>query len=208
VAYPTLEALIEASTILTEDTVDVSTLREASIAAVEEYTGQSFDSVAGSLYVDARGGNVIFLPQRLETLTGVSYAGVTWVEPDVYLSPRHDELRIVMPGYYNYYERTMREVSGELYPRWPSGRVEIVGVWGWETCPEPVEVAIRYDMEDAAQADANELSPTITAFRAMGLRDISQGNLRATIGQPGLLSPRATRLLAGYQWYGPGGELV
>jgi hypothetical protein len=45
-------------------------------------------------------------------------------------------------------------------------------------------------------------------MRSLGIRDVSQGNLRLNIGDAAMLSPRAVRLLHGLVWHGAGGELV
>ena len=64
------------------------------------------------------------------------------------------------------------------------------------------------DMEDTALADANDLAPTIRAYRELGLRGISQGNLNASFGSVPGLSPRVVRLLTPYTWLGPQGALA
>lgn len=208
-AYPTASQLVVASGVpeLTgASDSDVLSLRTAAIAAVEEFTGQSFDSEEATLSVPV-GGSVAFLPRRLARLDTIAGAGGLSAS-DVALDGRGD--RIVLRDWRwtsNAYERALREVSGELSPE--LGRaLSITGLWGWEDCPDAVADAIRCDMEDQARADANDLSPTVAAMRALGVRDVSQGNLRLNIGEASMLSPRAVRLLTGYVWHGAGGELV
>jgi len=209
VAYPTATALVDASGVpelrgASDD--DVTALRSAAIAAVEEFTGQSFDSFEGTLSVHAS-GSVAFLPRRLERLDSIDGAG-SLTDADLALDDRGDRITVRDWRWTsNAYERALRDLAGETSPTLGDD-VQITGLWGWSECPAEVATAIRYDMEDQARADANDLSPTVAAMRSLGIRDVSQGNLRLNIGDAAMLSPRAVRLLHGLVWHGAGGELV
>ena len=182
-------------------------LLSAAIQAVEEYTGQSFTAWTGTLTVPASRGRVLFLPRRLERLDVIANAGAL-TAADVTLAPTFDRLALNdWRASSTAYERLLRSVSGEENLDWGVAP-DVTGLWGWSATPDDVATAIRFDMEDAARADANDLSSTVAAFRALGLRDASQGNLRLTIGDPSVLSPRAERMLRGFIFYGAGGELV
>jgi hypothetical protein len=215
-AYPTLDAVL-ADTEVPELTGASGPSQEAlylaAIQAIEEFTGQSFADEDTTLDVDAAGGRVIFLPRRLETLLSIDGS----VPPtDIALSPAGDRLTVPHRRAWGYYEKTMRELSHETDPGFARGSVAITGTWGWTVAPPAVAMALRLDMEDNARADANDLSGTVAGLRAMGLRSISQGNLSLAWGGSGdasgggaaVVTPRAARLLTGFVWYGPGGELV
>jgi hypothetical protein len=214
-AYPTAADLVAESNVdeLTGLTLpEQEQLWRSSISAVEEFTGQAFLLESGETkYIDGPGGRTLFLPKRLDSLTDLSVTGSGLSLDDVYLSEKHDQL-IVLPtaGIGNYYEQALRDLDGNLPLnfRFGVGTVQVTGDWGWSVVPETVRDAIRIDMEDQALADANALSDTVRSVRALGLRDISQGNLAAGIGLSSGISLRAQRLLAPYVWLGPIGVVV
>jgi hypothetical protein len=213
-AYPTTAALVAASTNPTLRALDAAQqdgLRAASIAAIEEYTGQKFDTVTETRVIDGSGNRELLLPARLISFTAISVNG--YLIPSADLQLRSDGGRIAWKGAIggNYYSRTLADLDDDAINTFPyeAGSVSITGTWGWASPPSAVETAIRYDMEDQAEADANALSSTLTAYRRMGLRDISQGNLRASIAvTPPPISPRAASLLDPYIWQGEIGRVV
>jgi hypothetical protein len=208
--YPTVEALVSASgvtelTALPADAQDA--LRSSSIAAIEEFCGQAFDLEQGVVkHIDGQGANQLFLPRRLDALTAVLINGVN-VLGAVALSDSRSRLHYTGMGVFGYYEQAMADVSGE---RFPTGfdNVTVSGDWGWPECPEPVAVALRFDMEDTARADTNQLSATVAAYRKLGIRDVSQGPLSVDVlGVPGL-TPRVQQLLRPFIWQGEVGALA
>lgn len=214
-AYPSADDLVVATNIdelinLTPEEQDQ--LRRASIAAVEEFTNQSFVPLADTeLTVDGTGTKTLFLPKRLETLTELTVTGSGLTATDVNLASNGDKITVsAMAGIGNYYEKVMRDFDGNRPLRFTYGvgTVQILGDWGWADCPQDVADAILLDMEDQALADANQLSDTIRAARVLGLRDISQGNLRAAIDFTPALSRQVQRLLLPYIWIGQVGSTV
>lgn len=219
--YPTTEDLVGASTVaaLTEaDEAEQDRLRRSSIAAVEDFCRQSFDNWEGAKVVEGSGERQLFLPRRLSSLTALVVARTSLVAADVTLTEDHDALELLPTAGLgaNYYERASRAADAQLgYDvdrqfTFGYGTVTITGIWGWDDdeFPDLVFDAIRTDMEDTALVDGNKLTPTIRQYRHMGVRDISQGNMRAAIsGAPGL-SADAQQLLAGLIWEGPLGALA
>lgn len=215
--YPTTEELVAASTITELTTLsetEQDALRESSINAIEEFCNQSFmyepDS---SYYVDGAGTGVLYLPRRIVTLTAITIPDSSISLSDILINDLRDRL-FLQPGNNpltnNYYSAAIRELSGSWPMRFTygTGNILIEGDFGWSAVPAPVKVAIRKDMEDTALADANGLSNTARAFRKMGMRDVSQGNLRATVTGAWGLSPEVMGLLDRYVWIGPLGSVA
>jgi hypothetical protein len=207
--YPTTEELVGESSVteLTEATEDDQDLwRDEAIGAVEYFTGQSFEAWTGTLTVDGRAGDVIYLPRRLDSMSGFAVAGASWPLESVALGDDHDRIFRLAAYAPNYYVQAIRSISGYVERGFETGRasVAITGTWGWVTVPRAVRRAIRLDMEDAALAEANGLAGTVRAYRKLGLKGISQGNLRADVGDAPALSPRVARLLGPYAWQGIG----
>lgn len=209
-AYPTRDALVQASTVealysLTPAQLDG--LRSTSIASIEEFCGQRFIPEVKTVTVDGGGGEVIYLPQRLAALTGIVLRGSALALGDVALSDRRDRLHVVGFAGMSWLQRAEWEAEGQPR-RFPSGYsdVALTGTWGWLDAefPAPVGDAIRLDMEDQALADRNELGASVRAFRALGLESIQQGGLTASIVAPALLSPRVQRLLRPFRWQAVG----
>jgi hypothetical protein len=214
VAYPTVEELVAASSVeefLSMEDADKAALRIAAISGIESFCNQSFALTEDlDVLLDGAGGSVVFLPRRIETLAAVELDGTALTLSDVVIGAERDRLTLKRTGS-TYYERALRAVQDVPdSPRWPSGTdsVKLTGDFGWATCPENVATAIRYECEDTARADANDLATTVAAYRKLGLTAISQGNLSATLGQPVLLTPRAERLLLDYRWIGEAGVLI
>lgn len=214
-AYPSTAELVAESSVseLTSLTSgEQDQLRRASIAAIEEFTGQRFELEADvTRNVDGTGTKSLYLPKRLESLAVLTVTGSGLTASDVTLSENHDKLTVrADAGIGNYYERVMREFDGNLPLRFAfgTGTVQITGDWGWPDCPQDVFDALRIDMEDQALSDANALSDTIRSARALGLRDISQGNLSAAIDYVPSVSAKVQRLLLPYIWLGPVGAVI
>jgi hypothetical protein len=214
-SYPAADDLVILSNIdelINLEPEEQEQLRRSSIAAVEEYTNQSFEALEDAeLAVDGTGTKTLFLPKRLETLSELTVSGSGLTATDVILPASKDRLIVsAAAGIGNYYEKVMRDFDGNQPLRFTYGvgTVQISGDWGWDECPQDVADAILLDMEDQALADANQLSDTIRAARVLGLRDISQGNLRAAIDFTPSLSIQAQRLLLPYIWIGQVGATV
>lgn len=211
-SYPTTAELVAASSVSELTSLDATqqdSLRVASIAAVEEFCGQSFEAEVKTLTLDGQGSNALYLPERLAVLNDLALRGYSLGADSFVLSSRRDRISLSLTGGLGYYEQAMAEVSREKFPV-GIGTVSITGTWGWLDAefPAVVAVALRYDMEDTARADANGLAPTIYAFRKLGLRTISQGNLNADMQGSTGLTPRVTDILAPYVWQGNLGALV
>lgn len=187
-------------------------LYNSSIVAVEEFCNQTFDYFpAIDKVLDGTGTDVLYLPQRLETVSELLVEGSGLEIGDVALSEEHDRLYVraaaTTPSYYT---QAIRDIEGNppLVFVFGTENIAISGDWGWFSVPANVLRAIRRDMEDTALADQNALSSSIRAFRKLGLRDISQGNLRADIAGAWGLSPEVMVLLTRYVWQGPVGITI
>lgn len=209
--YPSTADLVadsEVTELTSLSAVEQDALREMAIQAVERFCGQSFTLYEGSLTVDGSGARELFAPRRIETLTDLEVKGTSIDLTDVLVSPEGDRLHFEQYAT-SYAVAAMREHWHDTRTfRAGSGTVILTGTFGWSVVPQAVVLAIRIEMEDQAQADANKLAGTVAAFRRLGLRNIAQGNLRADIGNPSDLSPRSAKLLAKYVWTGPGGYLA
>src|SRR5262245_54429925 len=194
-SYPTApelvaESNIPALTTLTPD--EQQELYELSVSAIEEFCGQTFDYEANATkLLDGPGSDVMFLPKRLEALDSLYIINSTLDVGDVTLSPNKDRLEVItgLGAQRNFYSWALLSFEDTLTFNFAYGlsNVEVGGDWGWQTFPTPVRTAIRTDMEDTALADTNLLNQTVRSYRKMGMRDISQGNLRAAVNfAPGL----------------------
>lgn len=213
--YPSFAELVAESSIDALSTLpdeDQEVLYLAARYAIEEYTGQSFDyNAAETRVLDGPGGRKLRLPWRLETLTTLVVSNSALTEDDVTLTSEHDALLVSADaGVQTYYQRAMMEVQG-----WPSlgftpgvGTVSLTGDWGWASFPQAIRTALRLDMEDQALADTNALGESIRAFRALGLRNVQQGNLTAQVLATNSLSDRVVRLVTPYCWTGQVGVVV
>lgn len=208
--YPSVGELVAESTVtaLTSLSADQQEdLYELSVNAVEEFCGQKFDYEPGvSHVISGSGSDVLYLPKRLGVLTSLYITNSALTMSDVILQPPYDRL-VVKPdvvGSMNYYEQALVafEENVSFTFTYDENNVTITGDWGWEIFPNAVRTALRRDMEDTALADANALSDSIRAFRKLGLRDVSQGNLRTSIEGAGGLAPEITLLLSPYVWEG------
>lgn len=209
--YPSLADLLEdASDELAGLTASAQAmLRAEAIAGVERYCGQRFLPRVGTLIVDGTGASELYLPERVEALTGVLVKGSDLDLSQVEVSEDGARLHFAAVGT-GYYEQAMQSVAGRDSRtfRAGAGTVILTGTFGWATLPAEVERAIRVEMEEQAAADASALSGIVSSARRLGLKNVSQGNLRADIGDPSMLAPRAAALLSGYVWHGLGGYLL
>ncbi len=210
-AYPTTAALVAESNVdeLTGmDPAEQDLLRELAIAAIEDFTGQEFLPTVGDLVMDGGGGREVFPPKRVEALTGVVVKGTDIDLSDVVVDPVGNRIHF-LPLSASYAVQAMRESSFDTRTfRAGSGTVVLTGTFGWTTVPRLVAIALRKEMEAQARADKSGLSGIVASARALGLRDVSQGNLRVSLGDPSRLSPDAARLLGKFVWTGPGGHLA
>lgn len=183
-------------------------LRDVAIESIEQFCGQRFEMYEGELVVDGSGARELFAPQRIVELTAIIVKGTSLDLTDIVVSPEGDRIHFAAWNT-SYAVAAMRETAYDSRTfRAGTGMVVLTGIFGWPAVPAAVAQAIRIEMEEQALADANPLSGTVATFRRLGLRNISQGNLRANIGNPAEVSPRAARLLAKYVWTGAGGQLV
>lgn len=213
--YPSTAELVAASSndsleALTEPEQDA--LRAAAIRAVEAFCRQTFvaegtelDPVMRSL--DGSGADRLYLPKRLAVLTDLSIDGAIWnVDSDVVLAEDGTHIAMVSPAVSGSWVTNVRRRVGDPGPIFYSGAHNVIvgGVWGW-TDDEweagtlaPVATAIRFDMEDQAEGDANALASTIRSYRNLGVEAIEQGGLSAAL-RPGesTISRRAQRELIG-----------
>jgi hypothetical protein len=215
-AYPTAAELVAESNIpaLTELSPEQQEdLYVQSVAAIEEFCGQTFDFVPDAEFtLSGSGTDVLYLPKRLEVVASLVVEGSALSAADVYLDTSFDRL-VVKPnvtGSWNYYEQALYELSDSLPMifAYDEDNVTILGDWGWSVFPEVVHIALRKDMEDTALADTNLLSQTIRSYRKFGMRDISQGNLRASFGFAPGLGDDVINMLQPYVWLGQVGYMV
>lgn len=218
--YPTAAELVAASDIdalggLSADQQE--SLRLASISAVEEFVGQSFDSAVGTEVLDGQGANYIYLPRRLTRLDSLVMRDASFPVVDWQISNDGSRLSLKPIAGLGYYEQALMEVSGQHLPA-GIGNISVTGLWGWDAVPETIKLALRLDMEDQALADANGLALTVRGVSKLGLRGVSQGNLSLQIGSGGSrtgpavpgahLSARVLMLLRPYIWQGQIGALA
>lgn len=214
-AYPTLAELVDASSVdalINSSDEDAAVLRRSAINEIELYTNQKFElEAAATKLLDGTGGRNLVLPKRLAALTTLTVSGSALTAADVVLNADYSILTVPpLAGINGYYEQAMRELEGHPSFAFTFGShtVTVTGDWGWATPPQDVIDAIRLDMEDQALADANSLSDTVRSYRGLGMLDVAQGNLRATVTGAPSLSARVIRLIAPYIWEGPVGALV
>lgn len=210
--YPTRAALVAQSTVdeltgLTADQQDG--IYAAAIAAVESFCRQSFGAaVVEEKLLDGSGGDVLYLPVRLESATAVSVEGSSLSIEDVAIGDDHDRL-ILSPPVGNYYTRALMDGPECRRFRWGRRNVRVNGTWGWTDSPAAIDQAVRFDMEDTARADANGLTSTIMSYRKLGVKSIRQGSLSADLYETAAdLSDRASALAKNFVWEGPIGVLV
>ena len=215
--YPTTDALVAASTVdeLTDLSADEQdALRIAAITAIEQHTRQVFEPRIETRIVNGTTHDVLRLPARLEAATAVLVHG-TALDADAYrldVTDNTGTLTRISEHVGNYAVRALHDAMGYKPRRawdYGTGGVSITGTWGWSVVPPAIVTALRLDMEDQAVADANGLASTVRAYAKLGLKNISQGNLRADFADaPPSLSPRVMRLLDRYVWQAMPGRLV
>lgn len=214
-AYPDLADLLADSDVdaLNESTpAEQATYRRLAISAVERYTGQKFEPFVGTINVPGSGGDTLFLPRRVEAITVVAMNGNPLDMTNFALSDDGDAIRWV-PASTHYAVVAMRdpmEAADSRTFRSGPDNIAITGTFGWTDTPDNVKDAIRIDMEDQALAQSNDLAGTIAAYRRLGIKDVSQGNLRLSLGSLAgtALSPRAAALVDDLIWQGPSGYVV
>lgn len=214
-AYPDRDTLVGASSIaaltgLTPEQQD--SLRAMAIAAIENYTGQTFGLDEDlTVYVDGSGNRELPLPRRLATLTTLSGAGSSLTASDVFLSEKHDLLTVAPDPSFNWYEKAIRDDTPPLFATGPKS-VAITGDWGWTDGELPptdpntrLALALRMDMEEQALAMENGLSETSRAFVKLRVARISEGPLDYGVDTSQIgLSPDVMMLLEPYVWRGLG----
>lgn len=209
--YPSTASLVAASSVTELTSLDAAAqelLRDEAIDAIERFCGQSFTLYEGELVVDGGGGRELFPPRRIETLSDIVIKGTSIDLTDIVISPEGDRIHFA-PWNTGYAVAAMRETAYDSRTfRAGTGMVILTGTFGWSVVPARVVQAIRVEMEEQARADDNALAGSVATYRRLGLRNISQGNLRADIGNPSDVSPRTARLLAKYVWTGAGGYLA
>lgn len=184
----------------------------SAVSSIEEYTGQTFDfEPAATKAFDGSGDRFVYLPKRLEALTDLQVSYSSLAAADVELN--EDKTKLVVSsnaGIRNYYERAIVRVQDNPSLLFTAGTasVRVTGDWGWSVFPEPVREALRLDMEDQALADANALSDSLRAYQKLGMRDVRQGNLSATVTAVSGLSDRVRHLLDPYVWRGRVGAVI
>lgn len=219
--YPTTDELVAASNVveltsLTGEQQDA--LRASAIEAVEAFCRQSFEAEpAGEVTLEGAGTDEIRLGRRLTDPTSITVDGQLLVADDYRLTttPSGSVIKLVSPIGGSWLTR-VRRLPGDPGPIFNDGATVVVaGAFGWTDAEwtagdvDAVATAIRFDMEDQAQAEAHKLSATVRAARTLGLDNVSQGNVALTLkpGEPGL-SVRAQRKLLRYRWTGPVGALA
>src|SRR4051794_1496662 len=143
--YPTCAELVADSLVAALTSLPApqqQLLYEQSIAAIEEYCGQKFDYQAATTYIlDGTGSDVLYLPKRLEVLTGLVVEGSTLAIGDVILQEPYDKL-VVKPNSaasMNYYEQALRSFEAGLSNSfaYDQENVTVSGDWGWSVFPGP-----------------------------------------------------------------------
>lgn len=192
-------------------------LREEAITAIEGYCGQSFtaegtEDEPAERILDGQGGDVLYLPQRLASLSSLLVPGGALSAADVVLSDDHDRLSIApeAEGGSTWVTRAYADARGTRALCFPVGNagVKVDGVWGWadDEVPGAVATALRFDMEDRALANAHALAETARSARALGLTGVDQGGLSIGIGaREPEVSTRVARLLSDLVWVSAAG---
>lgn len=206
--YPSTATLVAMSTVdeltsLTSPQQDAA--REVAIRAVERYTGQRFEPSTDDVVIDGSGSTEVYTPVRVEELTAITVKGTDIDLTDVIVGEKGDRIWFA-PLSTSYAVQAMRERAWDSRTfRAGTGMVVLSGSFGWSVTPAAVVQALRIEMEQEALANASALSGIVASARRLGLMNLSQGNLRAQIGEPSLISPAAAALLSGYIWLGAGG---
>lgn len=212
-AYPTRAAVVAQSSV--DELTGLNAAQQdgiyaASIAAIEAFCRQTFGAaVAETRRLDGSGSDVLFLKQRLESVSAIAIEGSSLSVSDVLIGDAGDRLELTLPTG-NYYTRALADGDEPRFFRSGRRNVYVTGVWGWSDSPASVDQALRFDMEDTARADVNSLTSTILSFRKLGVKSIRQGALSADLHETAAtLSDRAQALLdPDYVWLGRVGVVV
>lgn len=211
--YPTRADLVAASDVdaLTGGTATQQQgWYDASKRLIEAFCGQRFDSEVLTLRLDGTGDRRLPLPRRLAVLDSIESVGSSLDAADLELTASHNAL-IVKPSAWgggNWAERALREGEPTSFRR-GFGTVEITGEWGWSDAEQDgspdsaLGVAMRLDMEDQALASLHGLANTVRAASRLGLKNVNQGSLSATIERPDVpLSSEVQQILEanGFVW--------
>jgi hypothetical protein len=226
--YPTTAALVDGSDIpaLTDlDSDQQDALRASGIAAVEGFCRQSFQTAQeDTITLDGNDLQTLYLPRRLQEFSVVTFND-TDVEADAFaLNMSHNRLSMRELGSWGTWaDKAMADFDGAPRTEFPIGNsnIAITGVWGWTDAEYDAElgavtVALRWDMEDQARAEASKLTQLVQTARSQGLATISQGGLSADLSRRApTISPRVKRVLAGrtpsgekLRWPRAGGVVV
>lgn len=214
-AYPTVEQLVAVS--------EVEPLQQASPEqqdawfmlakrAVESFCGQSFEAEDATRVLPGTGDRRLPLDRRLAAITGLSIVGFELESSldlsDVALTDSHDALYVTPDAASGgtWATKVLREGRPPVFPA-GEGTVSITGTWGWlasemaDNETSPVAIAMRLDMEDAALARKHGLADTVRAQSKLGLVNVNEGGVNATLSSSSLLlSADAQTLLADYVW--------
>jgi hypothetical protein len=222
VPYPTAAELRDESSGAARIELDklsagqLEALRQSAIGAVEDFTGQRFVAEVATRRVDGSGTGLLMLDRRLAVLDEIAATNAPTLNIDgVELSDGHDRIVVRQLSGVGWmlqrqYEWQGVGRDGQAFPI-GNGNVTITGTWGWldaDWLPvgdQPaalanVRTALRTDMEDQALADANQLGPTIRAYRKLGVGEVRQGNVAAAIRNSASISPTIQRLLQRFVW--------
>lgn len=223
--YPSTAELVAASsnTVLKGlEKAEQDGLREEAILAIEGACRQSFtqegkDDAPVVRKLDGTGSDVLYLPKRLVELVSIEVAGGVISADDVEVSEQRDRLSLPDPrSGTNWLLQAFAEARGidetRAFPSGPAA-VEVSGVWGWadDEVPTAVAVALRYDMEDRAVANAHALADTVRSAKGLGVSGLSQGGMSMQLdGREAAVSTRVRRVLADAAliWHGPVGALA
>ena len=159
---------------------------------------------------------MLYLPKRLVELVSIEVSGGVISADDVEVSEKRDRLSLPDPrSGTTWLTQAFAEARGLENRAFPSGpaAVEVSGVWGWadDEVPAAAAVALRYDMEDRAVANAHSLADTVRSAKGLGVSGLSQGSLSMQFdGREAAVSTRVRRVLADAKliWHGPVGALA
>lgn len=200
-AYMTRADLVAASSIAAltgADPDDQDAWRTAAIAAVERYCRQSFIAEVATRELDGNGGRRLPLDRRLAEFTDLSVGSdvlpTSLDFSDVALTDKRDALYVKPDASFGgtWATRVAREGQPPVFPD-GFGTVEVTGTWGWTdaespaTLANPVNVAVLREMEDQALAKNHGLAETIRANARLGLRNVSDGKVTATMEFPDIV---------------------
>jgi hypothetical protein len=202
--YPPVTLIVGASTVeaLTEATAaQQQAYYEAARLAVDNFCNQSFDKEEGATITVAGGGTILALPRRLAVLTSLDGG----LDPAaVALGPEHDQLTLTASAGATWVERALAETAITRFP----AQVAVTGTWGFTDAEMPEDdpdsilaLALRFDMEEQAEADVNQIAQTARVAERLGLAQLGEGGMAVAFGGPALpLAARSQALLERHIW--------